>query len=411
MNNVIYVADDDKNLLNLYSSIFSSEESDELDFFSDETESEEFSVKLFEDGYFLLEEFQQAYERGEKIPIVILDMRMPKMSGFETAKKVRDIDENVIIIIITAYSDVSMSEIRFQLKNGIYYFKKPFNEDELYSLVDSALKQWNHLQEIIHLKDTLKKNNLFLEDRVKEEVEKSRDKDRIIARQQRLSYIGEVLSSVAHHWRQPLNQLTLLIEDLNDGYKYGDLNQEYFEKNSEDMVKIVNYMSKTIDNFRDFFAPNEQETIFFVTEAIENALELYDMSIKQDSINIELDIDSNLKIKGFVNEFSRVIVSLIENSHEAILRNKIELPKIKISATQKNDLVNVKIVDNAGGVSNEFIEKVFDPYSTVKNQTKGTGLGLFFCKVVVESHMNGNIGIENFENGIKVEMSFMEQKD
>ncbi|EJF07755.1 signal transduction histidine kinase [Thiovulum sp. ES] len=411
MNNIIYIADDDKNLLNLYSSIFSSEESDELDFFSDETDSEEFSIKLFEDGYFLVEEFEKAYQRGEKIPIVILDMRMPKMSGFETAKKVRDIDENVIVIIITAYSDVSMSEIRFQLKNGIYYFKKPFNEDELYSLVDSALKQWNHLQEIIQLKDALNKNNIFLEDRVKEEVEKSRDKDRIIARQQRLSYIGEVLSSVAHHWRQPLNQLTLLIEDLNDGYKYGDLNQEYFEKNSEDMVKIVNYMSKTIDNFRDFFAPNEQETIFPVAEAIENALELYDLSIKHDSINIELDVDSNLKIKGFVNEFSRVVVSLVENSHDAILRNNIELPKIKISVTQKNDLVNVKIIDNAGGVSEEFIEKVFDPYSTIKNQTKGTGLGLFFCKVVVESHMNGNIGIENFENGIAVEMSFMEQKD
>ncbi|EJF07754.1 serine phosphatase RsbU, regulator of sigma subunit [Thiovulum sp. ES] len=165
LNNTIYIADDDKNLLNLYSSIFDSEE-DELDFFSDEESSDEkFSIKLFEDGFFLVDEFKKIYEKGEEIPLVILDMRMPQMNGFETAKRVREIDKNTIVIIITAYHELSISEIRSELKTGIYYFKKPFNEDELYSLVDSALKQWNNFKELAELKNNLE---LKVEERTKE---------------------------------------------------------------------------------------------------------------------------------------------------------------------------------------------------------------------------------------------------
>jgi signal transduction histidine kinase len=411
-NRTIYIADDDKNLLQLYSSIFDSKDDDELDFFDDDEVKDEFEVKMFEDGFYLVEEFQKNYsENRGRIPVAILDMRMPKMGGFETAKKIKDIDPNTIIIVITAYSDVAMSEIRLQLKNGVYYFKKPFNEEELYSLVDTVLKHWNEREKNIELQNSLKEMNETLETKVEQAVEENRKKDATIVKQQRLAYIGEVLSNVAHHWRQPLNHLALLIQELNEGYKYGELEQDYFEQNSEEMLNIVNYMSKTIDDFRDFFAPNETETIFSIEKAIEHSKNTFNKEFNHDSFEIEFKIDKELKVRGFLNEFSRVISSIIENSREAIERNKIHNPELKLWTEKKEGKIILNFIDNAGGVSEEMLDKIFDPYSTVKDQTRGTGLGLFFCKIVIENHMNGTIEVNNVDEGFHVALIFKEQSN
>jgi signal transduction histidine kinase len=397
-NRTIYIADDDKNLLELYSSIFQSDV-DELDFFEDEAD-DEFEVEMFEDGFYLVEAFQNRYANGERVPVAILDMRMPKMSGFETAKKIKDIDKNTIIVIITAYSDVSMSEIRQQLKNGIYYFKKPFNEEELYSLIDSVLKQWNDREENIQLQENLEK-------KIEEELEKSREKDAVIIRQQRLAYIGELLSSIAHHWRQPLNQLALTIQDLEDAYDTDDLDEEYFKTGTKEAIDIVSYMSKTIDNFRDFFAPHETETVFPIVQAIHESLDIYEYQIRNQKIELILDVNSSLLIKGFPNEFSRTLVSILGNAKEAIERNKVENPKIEIRTESSERKVFLYIEDNGGGVDENMIDKVFDPYSTIKPQSEGTGLGLFFCKMVIENQMNGDIKLSNFQDGVKVAVELL----
>jgi C4-dicarboxylate-specific signal transduction histidine kinase len=404
-NRTIYIADDDKNLLELYSSIFISEEDDDLDFFDDGESENNFSVQMFEDGFFLIDAFEKAYAGGERIPVAILDMRMPKMSGFETAKKIKDIDKNCIIVVITAYSDVSMSEIRQQLENDIYYFKKPFNEEELYSLVDSVLKQWNDREENITLQRHLEEINRDLEAKVNEELEKSRKKDAVISKQQRLAYIGELLSNIAHHWRQPLNQLALMVQDLDDAYKNDELDDIYCDSNIGEILEIVNYMSKTIDNFRDFFAPNEMETVFPLSKVVKDSVDIYEYQIKSGEIEINFSIDETVQVKGFPNELSRTIVSLLSNSKEAFDKRKIEAPRVNISVESDGENAILFLDDNGGGVEKDLEEKVFEPYITSKPPTEGNGLGLFFCKMVVENQMGGKISLNNHQAGVRVTIS------
>lgn len=145
-NRNILIADDDRVILELYKDIFSNKR--DFDFFSEETIQESFTVKTFDNGIYLLEYFREEYEKGNKIPISILDMRMPGLSGIQTAMELRKIDREVIIIIATAYSDITPELIRENLKDDIYYIKKPFNKEELYCLCDSLIKGWNKSQNI-----------------------------------------------------------------------------------------------------------------------------------------------------------------------------------------------------------------------------------------------------------------------
>ncbi len=146
-NRNILIADDDISLLKLFTSIFKPVEV-RNDHQTGLIEEEEFKVKTFEDGKYLWEYFKSLYDNKEKIPLCILDLKMPVVDGLKTAEELRKIDHDVMIIIVTAHSDVTSEAIRSNLKENIYYIRKPFNHDELYCLVDSLIKGWNKNQKL-----------------------------------------------------------------------------------------------------------------------------------------------------------------------------------------------------------------------------------------------------------------------
>ena len=395
MNNKILIADDDKNLLELYRGIF--ENDDELDFFC-ETKSNDFKVYTFEDGKYLLDYIKEEYPKGERVPICILDMRMSIIDGLETSKRLRSIDKNIYIIIVTAYSDISAKDIRENLKDNIYFLRKPFNEDELYSLVYSLLNNWNRQEELHRV-------NRTLENRVKEAVNEIKEKNEVLLKQSRVAALGEMIGNIAHQWRQPLSALALSIQDLEDAFNYEELDKEYISKSVKENMAIIDYLSNTIDNFRNFFKPDNIVESFDIKTEIDRAIYLIHSSLELNHISIIFEDENSYSIESYRNEFSQVILSLLKNSQDALLLNRIKEPFIKISI-KKSDKLRIYIDDNANGIDEKNLEKIFDPYFTTKHQAIGTGLGLYMAKTIIEKHMDGTLSASNYENGARFIIEF-----
>lgn len=248
--------------------------------------------------------------------------------------------------------------------------------------------------------------NKNLENKVKEEVaiklsneNKITQQQRILQHQSKLASMGEMIGSIAHQWRQPLTALggiLVLIELLSakDKLSHDVLKQKIKEANFQ-----INFMSKTIDDFRNFFKPNKQKELFNITKQVNSAYELIKSSLKNNNIQVVFDIDEDTYIKGYPNEFSQVILNILINAKDALLERKIKDPYIKVNITQDSEHVFIDICDNAQGVSLEPIEKIFEPYVSTKHKSNGIGIGLYMSKNIIEKNMQGTLSVVNGEFG------------
>ena len=172
-------------------------------------------------------------------------------------------------------------------------------------------------------------------------------------------------------------------------------------------MSLIDSMSETIDDFRDFFSPNKEKDNFTVCSAIEKAYEIVSPVFEINKINYTLIKEDIFYVNGFKNEFSQVILNTLNNAKDALLENGVKNPYISIKITKENDNVVVDIEDNAGGIDKKIIEKIFDPYFTTKPQGEGTGLGLYMSKIIIEEHMNGKLSASsrNGKTNIKIVLS------
>jgi len=205
--------------------------------------------------------------------------------------------------------------------------------------------------------------------------------------------MGEMIGSIAHQWRQPLNTLNVNIENLEFDYEDKLIDKEFLDKFILEQTKILHYMSKTIDDFRNFFRIDKQKTDFSVKKAIENSINIQLPELKKYDISLDIHGDDFI-INGFENEFLQVIMNLISNAKDAIVHNNQNNGKIDISL-QKNQVI---IKDNAGGIPLDIIDRIFEPYYTTKEQGKGTGMGLYMSKMIIENNMDGKISVSNSKN-------------
>lgn len=244
--------------------------------------------------------------------------------------------------------------------------------------------------------------NANLEIRIAQEVKKSEEKQFLLIKQSRLAAMGEMIGNIAHQWRQPLNALGLIVQDFKMAYEYGELNEKYIDEEVGKAKAIIKYMSKTIDDFRNFFAPNKQKEEFSISEKIESALNFISPSLSNGGINIEVHIKEDKLFFGYPNEFVQVILNVISNAKDAIVGNKVVNGSIAVNVYLIENRCAVEITDNGGGIKDEIIDKVFDPYFTTKDKSKGTGIGLYMSKVIVEDNMGGEIKIESSGENTKV---------
>lgn len=254
----------------------------------------------------------------------------------------------------------------------------------------------------------LKTINTSLEDRIAKEVEKNREQEHIMFQQGRLASMGEMLSNIAHQWRQPLNNLGLYIQDMPDAYNSGEFSREYLEKSVCTCMDIIQHMSGTIDSFRDFFKPDKEHAPFCIDNQILSCVNIVKASLENNGIKLITDLNSPNNVIGVSGEYAQVIVNIISNAKDALLESKVNDPFIKITTRSENGMATVEIEDNGGGIPYSIVEKVFEPYFTTKEEGKGTGIGLYFSKMIIEKSMHGTIIFCNTDHGVIFKVSIRE---
>jgi len=234
-----------------------------------------------------------------------------------------------------------------------------------------------------------------LEVRVAEAVEELEQKNRMLIIQSRQATMGEMVSNIAHQWRQPLNMLGLIAQELQFTAKLGTLTSESLEASVRRTMEIIQHMSKTIDDFRYFFRPEKQKIRFRVLDVLEKTLSLLEAPFGAYQINTETVVAGDPVLEGYPNEYSQVLLNILTNAKDAFLSRDIPEAKIVIRVDTEGDKSVVTITDNAGGIPEEIIDKIFDPYFTTKGPEHGTGVGLFMSKTIIEKNMGGALSVRN----------------
>lgn len=251
-----------------------------------------------------------------------------------------------------------------------------------------------------------------LEAIVKEAVDKNRDNDRILAEQAKMAAIGEMMRNIAHHWRQPLNVLSLNIQDMLDANEFGELNTKYVTRTVNSSMEQIKYLSGTIENFKNFFSSDEEVEEFQVAKVLKQIKDL--VQVEMSAMNIELitECKESTLCKGQSSELKQVLLNIVNNAKDAIGRNEEmeEFGKISIKATENGQLLTIEVSDNAGGIDKEIINRIFEPYFTTKFKSQGTGLGLYMAKTVVEKSLKGHLSVSNRDKGATFTIDLIAQK-
>ncbi|MDR3581144.1 MAG: ATP-binding protein [Oryzomonas sp.] len=226
-----------------------------------------------------------------------------------------------------------------------------------------------------------------------------REKERMLIQQSRLAAMGEMIGNIAHQWRQPLNVLGLTIQQLLLFYDDGQFSREFLAHGVDSSMKLIQHMSRTIDDFRDYFRPDKEKVEFRLGEAVSGALALMEGSLGHHRIATEVFSQCDPAVIGYRNEFAQVILNILSNAVDIFRERGIENPKVTITIGHEGERAVVAIADNAGGIPGEIMEKVFDPYFTTKSSQSGTGLGLFMSKSIIEKNMNGTLTVRNSGDG------------
>lgn len=284
------------------------------------------------------------------------------------------------------------------------------DNDEIGALVNifSSMRddlQNHHASLLLEIKErkdaesALRKMNETLEQRVSAEVAANRDKDHLLIQQSRLAAMGEMVHNIAHQWRQPLNSLGLIISNILDDFKFKTLTQETLEQDAASARRLIERMSTTIDDFRDFFRPDREKSDFDVAESVREAVFIIEAALKSNHIEMQVDVPSGLTATGFPSQFGQAVLNLLVNAKEAIRDNKVANGQIRVALRQEGDNAVLSVEDNGGGIDPDVLPRLFDPYFTTKDQ--GTGIGLYMAKMIIERNMSGEIRAENIEHGAR----------
>jgi signal transduction histidine kinase len=230
-------------------------------------------------------------------------------------------------------------------------------------------------------------------------LQELRKSDRILVEQSHFAAMGELISNIAHHWRQPLNVLGLMIQELPAAYDSGDLTAEYLEDTASRAMEEINALSRTIDDFGYYFKSGHGKTAIDAKDVMERAITLVAASLRERHLRLQTVVEGSVTVEGVERELFQVLLNILINARDVFLERKVEAPKITVKMFTEDEKAVITIADNAGGIPEEIVGRVFDPYLTTKGPDRGTGVGLYMAKIIVERNMRGSLRARNTDEG------------
>ena len=241
--------------------------------------------------------------------------------------------------------------------------------------------------------------NQSLEERVRGAVDDLRQKDQMLVVQSRPAAMGEMIDNIAHQWRQPLNNIGLLVQNLQLSFVAGELDADTMAKEVERTMDTVEFMSRTIDDFRSFFRQDKVKAPFSINRTAAKTVSLMLPSLKNKGIAVELEGEQDLTPVGYANEYAQVLLNILSNAKDVMLEKRVDSPRITIRIFSDNDRSVLTVRDNGGGIAAGTLPRIFDPYFTTKHQAQGAGIGLYMSKVIIEQNMGGRLTARNVAGG------------
>ncbi|MDN5128508.1 cache domain-containing protein [Aliarcobacter butzleri] len=319
--------------------------------------------------------------------------------------------------------------------NGFYSYiqNKPNSESQMEKIsFVQGMNDWNWLigagfyeddlkQEIFEVKEKLDKNyekyvanilivgivlivfllivsryvSIFLENKLKEYKKELDNKQAILYQQSKMAAMGEMIGNIAHQWRQPLSIITTATSGMVLQKQMGVLTDEFFFEASDRINHSAQYLSETIDDFRNFFIPNKEKSKVNLLEVFKKTLDLISAQFNSKEIKIIKNIET-IEFESYENELIQALINILNNSRDELIKKDGER-FIFVDAYKNDDYINIVIKDNAGGVIKENLNKIFEPYFTTKYKSQGTGIGLYMTEEIITKHLNGTICVENVE--------------
>ena len=245
-----------------------------------------------------------------------------------------------------------------------------------------------------------------------QDITQEKEKDALIMEQSRFAAMGEMIGNIAHQWRQPLSSISTIASGAKLRYNNNILSDEELNETFVKIQEHTKHLSKTIDDFRDFFRHNKVEELFNVCDVIEKSITLTEASYKDHNIQLQyIKSKDKIMLMGSSGELSQVFLNILNNSKDALLEKDIKDKLVSFNMDEIDGYVVIKIIDNAGGIPEDIIERVFDPYFTTKHKSQGTGIGLFMSKKIIMQKFDGEITVKNrkykFDNKTYVGAEFV----
>jgi len=295
--------------------------------------------------------------------IVLSDIKMPNMSGIEMVKAIKEIDNRQNIIFTSAHSESSffIDAINLQVDG---YILKPIDLEKLEKKIDD-------IKEIIELRLNFEKQQISLI-----------ESEKMVA-------MGEMIGNIAHQWRQPLNILSAINTSLVLKYKRDKLTPDDIEKFSIDTNKVIQNMSNTIDDFRNFIKGEKIKQKFSLRLVLESTLNIIESNIKSEHISLIKDIDKKIILYSYPNELAHALINIFNNAKDALITQKDKYIFLSMDRSETHAII--KIRDNGGGIEDSIIHKIYEPYFTTKHKSKGTGLGLYMSFTIITNSLKGSI--------------------